>query len=61
MTPLLDSIQTPSDVRQLSPQQLPALANELRSFLIESVGKTGGHFRHGRIDRGFALCVQHAA
>ena len=44
MTPLLDSIQTPSDVRQLSPQQLPALANELRSFLIESVGKTGGHF-----------------
>ena len=44
MTPLLDSIQTPADVRQLSPQQLPALANELRSFLIETVGKTGGHF-----------------
>jgi 1-deoxy-D-xylulose-5-phosphate synthase len=44
MTPLLDSIQTPADVRQLSVQQLPALANELRSFLIETVGKTGGHF-----------------
>jgi 1-deoxy-D-xylulose-5-phosphate synthase len=44
MTPLLDSIQTPADVRRLSVQQLPALANELRSFLIETVGKTGGHF-----------------
>ena len=44
MTPLLDSIQTPADVRLLSPHQLPVLANELRSFLIETVGKTGGHF-----------------
>ncbi|MFM7697741.1 MAG: 1-deoxy-D-xylulose-5-phosphate synthase [Limnohabitans sp.] len=44
MTPLLDSVQTPADVRRLAPHQLPALANELRSFLIESVGKTGGHF-----------------
>ena len=44
MTPLLDSIQTPADVRRLSVQQLSALANELRSFLIETVGKTGGHF-----------------
>ena len=44
MTPLLDSIQTPADVRLLSPHQLPVLANELRSFLIDTVGKTGGHF-----------------
>ena len=44
MTPLLDSIQTPADVRLLPPHQLPVLANELRSFLIETVGKTGGHF-----------------
>ena len=44
MTPLLDSIQSPEDVRRLSLQQLPALAGELRHFLIESVGKTGGHF-----------------
>ena len=44
MTPLLDSIQSPADVRRLSPQQLPELAGELRHFLIESVGKTGGHF-----------------
>ena len=44
MTPLLDSIQSPADLRRLSPQQLPVLASELRQFLIESVGKTGGHF-----------------
>jgi 1-deoxy-D-xylulose-5-phosphate synthase len=44
MTPLLDSIQSPEDVRRLSPQQLPTLADELRHFLIETVGKTGGHF-----------------
>ena len=44
MTPLLDSIQSPADVRQLSSHQLPTLAAELRQFLIESVGKTGGHF-----------------
>ena len=44
MTPLLDSIQSPADVRRLSPQQLPLLASELRHFLIDSVGKTGGHF-----------------
>ena len=44
MTPLLDSIKTPADVRRLSSAQLPTLANELRSFLIETVGKTGGHF-----------------
>ena len=44
MTPLLDSIQSPDDVRRLSPQQLPALAEELRHFLIQTVGQTGGHF-----------------
>ena len=43
MTPLLDSIQSPADVRRLSPAQLPALANELRTYLINSVAKTGGH------------------
>ncbi len=43
MTPLLDSIQSPTDLRRLSPHQLPALADELRTFLIDSVSKTGGH------------------
>ena len=43
MTTLLDSIQSPTDLRRLSPYQLPAVADELRTFLIDSVAKTGGH------------------
>jgi len=41
--PLLESIHTPVDLRQLPREQLPALADELRAFLLESVAKTGGH------------------
>ncbi|MDK4565553.1 1-deoxy-D-xylulose-5-phosphate synthase N-terminal domain-containing protein, partial [Kingella kingae] len=43
-TPLLDTIQSPQDLRQLSAAQLPKVAHELREFLLDSVGKTGGHF-----------------
>ena len=43
MYSLLDTIQTPEDLRQLTREQLPQLARELREFLIESVSKTGGH------------------
>ena len=43
-TPLLNTISTPADIRRLAPEQLPQLAQELRAFLLESVGKTGGHF-----------------
>jgi 1-deoxy-D-xylulose-5-phosphate synthase len=43
MYPLLDNINTPSDLRQLERSQLPELARELREFLVESVSKTGGH------------------
>lgn len=43
-TPLLDTVSTPDDLRQLSISQLPELAQELRDFLLDSVGKTGGHF-----------------
>ena len=42
-TPLLDTLDTPADLRALSPQELPALAAELREFLLESVSHTGGH------------------
>jgi len=41
--PTLDRIHSPVDVRTLNPNELPALADELRRFLIESVSKTGGH------------------
>ncbi len=41
--PLLEQIQTPADLRQLSEAQLPELAAELRQFLWESISQTGGH------------------
>jgi 1-deoxy-D-xylulose-5-phosphate synthase len=41
--PLLEAIDLPADLRKLERAQLPALAKELRSFLIESVSRTGGH------------------
>jgi 1-deoxy-D-xylulose-5-phosphate synthase len=43
MYSLLNTINTPGDLRQLERKQLPQLANELRQFLVESVSKTGGH------------------
>ena len=43
MFPLLTSINSPIDLRQLDREQLTALAAELRAFLIESVSQTGGH------------------
>jgi len=46
-TPLLDGIDSPADLRQLSEEKLPTLANELREFLLFSVGQTGGHFGAG--------------
>ena len=41
--PILETINSPGDLRQLERKQLPQLADELRAFLIESVSKTGGH------------------
>jgi 1-deoxy-D-xylulose-5-phosphate synthase len=43
MTLLLPSIQSPADLRRLSRHQLHPLADELRSYLLESVSRTGGH------------------
>ena len=41
--PLLQTINDPADLRQLSRADLKALAAELRGFVIESVSQTGGH------------------
>ena len=41
--PLLETIGDPSDLRRLERRQLPALADELRRFILESVASTGGH------------------
>jgi len=41
--PLLETINSPADLRRLDRKQLPQLATELRAFLIDSVSQTGGH------------------
>ena len=43
MTGLLSTIDSPADLRRLTRAQLPALATELRDFLLHSVARTGGH------------------
>ena len=43
MYPLLESIDSPQQLRKLERKQLPELAQQLRAFLIESVAQTGGH------------------
>ncbi len=47
MYPLLDSIDTPADLRRLPQPKLAQLASELREFLIQSVSTRGGHFAAG--------------
>src|SRR5689334_13563225 len=46
-TPLLDTVQLPADLRALSKDQLPQLADELRTELIDAVSVTGGHLGAG--------------
>ena len=46
-TPLLDQIGNPSDLKLMEINQLSQLADELRLFLLYSVGQTGGHFGAG--------------
>jgi len=46
-TPLLDSIEVPSDLRKLESEQLPQLCAELREYLLYSVNQSGGHFAAG--------------
>jgi 1-deoxy-D-xylulose-5-phosphate synthase len=45
--PLLAPIETPADLRRLPLARLPALAGELREFLIQTVSTRGGHFAAG--------------
>ena len=44
---LLETIDSPTDLRKLSPEKLPQLAQELRDFIIQSVARTGGHLSAG--------------
>ncbi len=45
--PRLARIQTPDDLRTFDESELRAVADELRAYLIESVGRSGGHFAAG--------------
>jgi 1-deoxy-D-xylulose-5-phosphate synthase len=47
VTPLLDGISTPADMRLLDRSVLVELAEELRAYLLYTVGQTGGHFGAG--------------
>ncbi len=47
MTPLLDTIKSPADMRNLSRDQLKQLADELRTETIDAVSVTGGHLGAG--------------
>src|SRR5512137_1883214 len=40
---LLEKINSPADLKKLSTEQLPLLAEEVRQFLLETVSNTGGH------------------
>lgn len=42
--PILSKIQSPEDLRKLSPAELPAVCHELRQFIIDHVSVNGGHF-----------------
>ena len=45
--PRLSRIDSPADLRTFDESELPAIAEELRAYLIESVGRSGGHFGAG--------------
>ena len=47
VTPLLDKVETPEDLRRLNPADLRQLADELRAEMISAVSVTGGHLGAG--------------
>ena len=47
VTPLLDQVQYPSDIRKLQKSDLPQLADELRAEMISAVSQSGGHLGSG--------------
>ena len=54
---LLETIQNPDDLKKLSPEQLPELAEEIRTFLLSTVSETGGHLGSnlGAVELSLAL------
>ena len=60
-TELLDTINSPADLRRLQPDALDQLAAEIRTKIIQTVAETGGHLApslgRGRTDHCPALCL----
>ncbi|MDD2500639.1 MAG: 1-deoxy-D-xylulose-5-phosphate synthase [Geobacter sp.] len=54
---LLETIQNPADLKKLLPEQLPELAEEIRTFLLSTVSETGGHLGSnlGAVELSMAL------
>ena len=59
VTPLLDTVNFPSDIRSFSINELEVLANELREFLLYSVGQSGGHLGGGLGVIGLTIVLHH--
>ncbi|BDV41809.1 1-deoxy-D-xylulose-5-phosphate synthase 1 [Geotalea uraniireducens] len=57
MYKLLDTINSPTDLKQIKREDLPALAAEIRRFLLETVAQTGGHLASnlGAVELSIAL------
>lgn len=59
-TPLLDSLNTPAALRAMSSAQLLQIADELRAYLLYSVGRSGGHFGAGLGVVELTVALHHA-
>src|SRR4051812_22110840 len=57
MSTYLDRIDGPQDLKKLKTEELTALAEEIRKFLLENVSKTGGHLASnlGAVELSIAL------
>ena len=62
--PLLERINAPGEIKNLPADEMPALCEEIRQFLIKSVSETGGHLSSNLgvgIDGRFAPCAGFSA
>ncbi|MGR2738672.1 1-deoxy-D-xylulose-5-phosphate synthase [Billgrantia sp. Q4P2] len=60
VTPLLDSLDTPAALRAMTGAQLLQVADELRAYLLYSVGRSGGHFGAGLGVVELTVALHHA-
>ncbi|QOR37141.1 1-deoxy-D-xylulose-5-phosphate synthase [Billgrantia diversa] len=60
VTPLLDSLDTPASLRAMTGAQLLQVADELRAYLLYSVGRSGGHFGAGLGVVELTVALHHA-